>query len=235
MPYIASHAVPVRAPTDAEAAQALLVVLVNPEDLPGGASAWGDITGTLSGQADLQAALDAKKAIAGIDELWLGAGCMTPRTTNGAAAATVELATNDVMLDVLDFDATTEEGAGFVFSLPQAWNEGTVKAKVYWTSDDTGAGGVAWGLRAGARSDDDVLDAAFGTEQVVADTVTAAGDLMISAATSALTIGGTPAAGDLLVWEITREVANGSDTSTADARLIGVKLQLTNDTVNAAW
>jgi hypothetical protein len=170
-----------------------------------------------------------------IQEIWLGAGCMTPRTTNGAAAATVELATNDVMLDVLDFDATTEEGAGFVFSLPQAWNEGTVKAKVYWTSDDTAAGGVAWGLRAGARSDDDVLDAAFGTEQVVADTVTAAGDLMISAATSALTIGGTPAAGDLLVWEITREVANGSDTSTADARLIGVKLQITNDTINAAW
>jgi hypothetical protein len=208
MPYIASHAVPVRAPTDAEAAAALLVVLINPEDLPGST---------------------------GAQEIWIGAGCMTPRTTNGAAAATIETASNNRMLDVLDFDGTTEEGAGFCFALPQSYNEGTMKAKFYWLSADTAAGGVAWGIRGGAVSNDDVLDAAYGTEQVVTDTALTAGDLMITSATSALTLGGTPAVGDLLMFEITREVANGGDTSTSDARLIGVQLQYTNDTINTAW
>ena len=91
-------------------------------------------------------------------DLWIGAGAMTPRTTNGAAPATVELATNDVMLDVLDFDTTTEEGAGFAFVLPTIWDLGTVKFKVYWTAA-SGSDGVAWGLRARASANDDAMDA----------------------------------------------------------------------------
>lgn len=170
-----------------------------------------------------------------IREVWIGAGAMTPRTTNGAAAATVEMATNDNTFDVLDFDTATEEGACFAISLPQAWDAGTVKAKVYWTAA-SGSGGVAWGIRAISYADDDTLDAAYGTEQVVIDTLITANDNHITSASSAITIGGTPAADDLLLFEITREVANGSDTLAVDARLIGVKLQYTEtSTEPTAW
>jgi hypothetical protein len=168
-------------------------------------------------------------------EIWIGAGAMTPRTTNGAATATVELATNDVMLDVLDFDTTTEEGASFLFAFPAEWDLGTVKAKVHWTAA-SGSGGVAWGLRARANADDDAMDSAYGTEQVVTDTLITANDLHVTAASSALTVGNTPAAGDLTIWEITREVANGSDTIAVDARLIGVQIQyLESSTAPASW
>jgi len=51
---------------------------------------------------------------AGKQTIWVPAAAMTARTTNGAASGTTELATNDVMLSSLDFDTTTEEGAGFV-------------------------------------------------------------------------------------------------------------------------
>ncbi len=170
-----------------------------------------------------------------VREVWIGAGAMTPRTTNGAAPATVEMATNDNTFDFLDFDTATEEGACFAISLPQAWNAGTVKAKVYWTAA-SGSGGVAWGLRATSYADDDALDAAYGTEQVVTDTLITADDCHITAATAAITIGGTPAGDDLLLFEITREVGNGSDTLAVDARLIGVKLQYTESaTEPSAW
>jgi len=170
-----------------------------------------------------------------VREVWIGAGAMTPRTTNGAAAATVEMATNDNTFDLLDFDTATEEGACFAISLPQAWNAGTVKAKVYWTAA-SGSGGVAWGLRATSYADDDALDTAYGTEQVVTDTLITANDNHITSATAAITIGNTPAVDDLLLFEITREVANGSDTLGVDARLIGVKLQYTEtSTEPSAW
>lgn len=170
-----------------------------------------------------------------VREVWIGAGAMTPRTTNGAAPATVEMATNDNTFDFLDFDAATEEGACFAISLPQAWNAGTVKAKVYWTAA-SGSGGVAWGLRATSYADDDALDAAYGTEQVVTDTLITANDNHITAATAAITIGNTPAVDDLLLFEITREVGNAGDTLGVDARLIGVKLQYTETgTEPTAW
>jgi hypothetical protein len=170
-----------------------------------------------------------------VREVWIGAGAMTPRTTNGAAPATVEMATNDNTFDFLDFDTATEEGACFAISLPQAWNAGTVKAKVYWTAA-SGSGGVAWGLRATSYADDDALDAAYGTEQVVTDTLITANDNHITAATAAITIGNTPAVDDLLLFEITREVGNAGDTLAVDARLIGVKLQYTESgTEPSAW
>jgi hypothetical protein len=170
-----------------------------------------------------------------VREVWIGAGAMTPRTTNGAAPATVEMATNDNTFDFLDFDTATEEGACFTISLPQAWDAGTVKVKVYWTAA-SGSGGVAWGLRATSYANDDALDSAYGTEQVVTDTLITANDNHISSATSAITIGNTPTVDDLLLFEITREVANGSDTLAVDARLIGVKLQFTEtSTEPSAW
>jgi hypothetical protein len=204
-----------------------------------------------SGNAATATALQTPRALNGVNfdgtaaitvprtgvvrEVWIGAGAMTPRTTNGAAPATVEMATNDNAFDFLDFDTATEEGACFALSLPQAWNAGTVKAKVYWTAA-SGSGGVAWGLRATSYADDDALDAAYGTEQVVTDTLITADDCHITAATAAITIGGPPAVDDLLLFEITREVANGSDTLAVDARLIGVKLQYTEtSTEPTAW
>lgn len=157
-------------------------------------------------------------------ELWVDAGAMVPRTTTGAAAATVESTTNKVMNDVLDFDQTTEEFAQFRVSMPDAWDRGTIKARVYWTAA-SGTGGVTWGLRGTTYRDDDAIDVAFGTEVNVSDTLIAADDVHITAATAAITIGGTHALHNLIIMQIARKVSDAGDTLTADARLLGVKLQ----------
>ncbi len=164
---------------------------------------------------------------AAVQAIPIPATAMTRRTTNGPAVGTSETATNKVMIETLDFDQSTAEYAQIRFLMPKRWNEGTVTAQFYWTATTTG--NVVWACQAVALSDDDVLDTAFGTVQTVTDGVTAANDLMISAATSAITIAGTPAAGDMVVFQFYRDASNGSDTLAADAKLLGVKLFITTD------
>ncbi len=186
---------------------------------------------TVDAQGRITAAATGSR-VGVVREVWIGAGAMTPRTTSGAAVATVETTTNDVTYDTLDFDQTTSEGACFQFSFPQAWNAGTVKAKFYWTAA-AGTGTVTWSLRGGSLADDELLDTAYGTAQAVTDTLIAVNEMHITAATAALTIAGSPAVDDWIYFEISRDVA---DTLTADARLIGVKLQyVETSTEPTAW
>lgn len=160
--------------------------------------------------------------------IWVPAGAMIKRTTNGAAATTTELATNDVMLSTFDFDQTTEEGVGFWIAFPKGWNEGSVTFVPYWTAA-SGSGGVVWGLAARALSDDDALDQAVSGQQTSTDTLITANDCHIGSESAAITIGGTPAEGDIVYFEVTRETGSGSDTLTADAKLIGIKILMTTN------
>jgi hypothetical protein len=169
----------------------------------------------------------------GSQTIVIPAASFTPRTTNGPAAATTELATNDVMLSVLDFDASTDEGAQFMIPMPKSWNAGTITAQFFWTAA-SGSGDVVWAIRALSLANDDALDSAFGTAVTVTDTLTATGDLCITSATSAVTPSNTAAKEDLVVIEVYRDADNGSDTLSADARLIAVRIIYTTDAANDA-
>src|SRR6185369_3732206 len=150
---------------------------------------------------------------------------MIARTTNGAASGTTEMATNKQMVKTLDFDTTTQEFAQFSIQMPKSWDESTVTAKFVWSHAATTTNfGVVWALEAYAFSDDDALDAAWGTAQQVADTGGTTNDLYRTAATSAITVGGTPAAEDVVYYQVKRVPAGGSDTMAIDARLHGVML-----------
>lgn len=157
--------------------------------------------------------------------VWIDAGYMVSRTTSGASPGTKEYVTNDIMSDYFDFDADTDEAVQFKMGMSDKWDRGTIKAKIYWTNGTTaGTGDVVFGVRGGAVSDDDPIDAALGTAQTVTDTFIAEDDLHISAA-SAITIGGTPALADMLFMEIYRDADNVADTYTQDARLLGIMIQ----------
>jgi hypothetical protein len=110
--------------------------------------------------------------------VWSPAGSMTARTTSGAVAGTVETTTNKVMIKTLDFDAAAAEYAQFHVQMPKGWNEGTVSAVFVWSHAATATNfGIVWGIQALAVSDDDALDAAFGTAQTVTDTGGTTNDL----------------------------------------------------------
>ncbi len=165
--------------------------------------------------------------VGGKQTLPVMAAAMVARTTSGAASGTAETATNKIMLRTLDFDQSTDEFAQFMVPMPKSWDEGTVTARFIWSCGVTGA--VVWGIQAVALSDDDVIDAAFGTAVTVTDSVTATTDVMQSAETSALTIAGSPAAEDLVCFQVYRDADNGSDTAAGDAKLIGIRLYVTLD------
>ena len=164
----------------------------------------------------------------GTHTIFVPAGYMESATTSGPASAKVELGTNKHNMRVLDFDTAAEEFATFDLVIPKKWNRSTITGKVHWTAA-SGSGGVAWGFEAVAISNDDALDAAWGTEVVVTDTLITANDNHVTAASGAITVGGSPAADDLIHFRITRVVGNGSDTLGVDARLLGVEITLTTN------
>lgn len=175
----------------------------------------------------------ALMAVSGKTAIPIPASAMIANTTNGAASGVTESTTNKVMTRTLDFDQTTQEGAQFEIIMPKSWNESTVTFQPVWTAD-SGSGGVVWELRGQAQSDDDAIDGSWGTGQTSTDTLLATGDRHYGPESSAITIGGSPAEGDTVVFQIRRNVADASDTLTADARLIGIRLFITTNAANDA-
>lgn len=201
---------------------------------PGGyALSAGDIQAGMIGflhnnGTDLILLNPAKGALRGKQTVWVPASAMLERTTNGAAQGRTELATNKVMLRTLDFDASTIEYAQFQVAMPKSWDKSTITAKFMWTVA-SGSGDVIWGIQAVAHSNDDALDAAFGTGIEVTDTVLAANDSHASADSTAMTVGGSPAARDLVTYQVYRNASAGGDTLAVDAKLLGVELTVNFD------
>lgn len=202
--------------------------------MTGNFSMSGSFNLTLTVTADTNVTLPPSGTLAtttqfiGKQSIPLPAPSWVARTTNGAASFSTELATNDVMIRGYDFDTSTAEAIQIAFPFPKQWNESTITFRVFWTAA-SGSGGVAFSLRGRAASDDDAMDGSWGTDVTVTDTLITANDMHVSAESTAVTIGGSPAVGDMIFLELQREVANGSDTLAADARLLCVEIFITTD------
>jgi hypothetical protein len=160
----------------------------------------------------------------GSTNLWIPASAWIPKTTSGCGVDSRETTTNDQNFDELLFEsATSDEFADALVIMPSNYNNGTITARFYWTAA-SGSGGVAWGIQGRAFANDDALDTAAGTAQLVTDTLIAADDMHITSATSAVTIGGTPAANTPIQFTIYRDISDAADTLAVDARLLGVEI-----------
>lgn len=171
----------------------------------------------------------------GKQTIYLPASALVSATTAGPASAHLESSSNKINYSVLDFDASADEHAHFNIAFPKSWNAGTISFQVWWTTSATDTDGVAWGLQAVAVSDNDVIDASWGTPIVVTDDAqSAALEMLVSAESAAVTIGGTPAAGDLVYFRIFRDVSDANDDMSEDARLVGIKVFYTTDAATDA-
>ena len=199
---------------------------------------YGDATDSGNSKKDtVQGVIDlVHGATAGVSTIWIPALAMVSPTTNGAEAAAVETTAVKPELKVLNFDSSTIEYAQFSIAMPKSWNESTVTAKFYWTHATAVATDVMWGIQGVCVSDNDTIDATFGTAIIVTDTFhNAAEDLAISPETAAITLGGTPAEDDLAYFQVYRAATTGGDTTNStDAQLIGVKIFFTTNAENDA-
>ncbi len=161
----------------------------------------------------------------GSQTIWLPAVAMSPATTNGATVTQIEGTDGRPEIAALSFDPSTQQFAQFAIAMPKSWNNSTITAQFFWSHPSTTTNfGVTWSIAGVAISDTDAIDAAYGTAQTVSDTGGTTGTLYVTSATSAVTIGGTPATGDLVYFHIARVPADGSDTMAVAANLIGVKI-----------
>ena len=102
--------------------------------------------------------------------------------------------------------------------MPDNYDGGTFYATFLWTNAGGGAGEtVTWSISARAFVNDDALDQAWGAAVSVTDTWIAQNDLHVSAESTAITAGGSPAGGCHMVVRVMRDVSG--DDLTGDAQL----------------
>ena len=173
--------------------------------------------------------------VAGTETIWVPAQAMFGTTTNGAESAAVETTALRPELKVLDFDAGTRENAQFSIAMPKSWNLGTVTYQVFWSPSNTNTDNCIFGLEGVSCTEGDTADVAFGTAIEVTDAgIGTVEDVQMTAVSSAMTIGGSPADDDYTFFQLYRDAADGSDTFSGDARVLGIKLFYTTDAANDA-
>ena len=169
----------------------------------------------------------------GTHEIYIPAGSMYTRTTNGAAYTARETTTNKVMISSFNFDTTTSENSQFNWSTPANWDAGTIRYKVYWTcTGGSSTQTISLNLAGRAFSDDDALDTAFGTAIAVTDTYIADNDVHVTSYSTAVTIAGSPVAGDNVVFQLNRDVA--ADNLGVDCEVLGILLEVSTNKSNSS-
>jgi hypothetical protein len=173
--------------------------------------------------------------VAGTETIFIPAQAMFSTTTNGADAQAVETTATRPELKVFDFDASTAEYAQFSIAMPKSWNLGTVTYQVFWSPSNTNTDNCIFGLQGVSCTEGDTADVVFGTAQEVTDAgIGTVEDVQMTAVSSAMTIAGSPADDDYTFFQLYRDAADGSDTFTGDARVMGIKLFYTTDAANDA-
>ena len=194
----------------------------------------GNINIAPNGTGEVQSGGSVVKK-AGLETIFIPASAMYGTETNGADAQQVETTATRPDLKVLDFDAGTAEYAQFAIAMPKSWNLGTVTFQVFWTPSSTNTGNAIFGLQGLATTEGDTADAVFGTAQEVTDAgIGTIEDVQMTSVSSAITIAGSPADDDQTFFQLYRDAADGSDTFTGDARVMGIKLFYTTDAANDA-
>lgn len=212
---------------DLEAGQMIIVAYDAAQD------AWQLLTPIANAPGDLLAAnnlSDLNSAATGRTNLgvaygnhtiWLPAGSLAASSVSGAASNTFASDATKPTVTVLDFDPASEEFAEFTVNFPKSWDESQVTAAFVWMSSNS-TGVVEWGIRCVSISDDDTLNAEFGSGILVTDTATAVSDAMISGTTSGLDC--SAAESDVVFFQVYRNAGGANDTSLVDGSLIGVRM-----------
>ena len=167
--------------------------------------------------------------------MWIPAAAMYAPTTNPADSALVETTATRPDLKVWDFDAGTKQYTQFTVAMPKSWNLGTVTYQVFWSPSTTNTGNCIFGVQGVACADGDTIDVAYGTAIEVTDAgIGTVEDQQVSSASSAMTIAGSPADDEQTYFQLYRKAADGGDTFTGEARVLGIKLFYTTDAANDA-
>jgi hypothetical protein len=166
--------------------------------------------------------------------------CKIPSTSTAAAVSyDTGSANTSLNSDIIWFDSTVSESAQFKMIMDDSWNRGTVKAKIAWMTLSTGSQDVTWQVKIASIADSASFSAsvntAYGPMQQVVDTNTGKEFYNLTAATPAITVGGTINSSSMTFWNIMR-ITSSVNNLVADAGLMGVWIQYaTTSSAITAW
>ena len=104
-----------------------------------------------------------------------------------------------------------------------------------WSPSNTDTGNCIFGVQGLSCTEGDTADAVFGTAIEVTDAGIGTVEVVqMTAVSGAVTIAGSPADDDYTFFQLYRDAADGSDTFSGDARVLGIKLFYTTDDANDA-
>ena len=184
---------------------------------------------------------DASGGGAGDQQFWIDASAFIPVPSSTAGSWTSyshqRAQSNGVAVSSVCYPytgGTTSESRAVVnWVPPKNWNNGTIKVKAYWTSQDgssTWSGNVSFKVSAVAISNDDTLNASFGTAVTIDDAFIASNDLHISPISGAITVGGSPADADFVQLKVARVDSSSSPiTAGSVVEFLGMIVQYTQD------
>ncbi len=170
--------------------------------------------------------------------VWVDAGAMVPNSTLGAQFSSVEnTSPTNRMVDSYIFTDATTNTVQFKIAMPLEWDFSTVKFKLVYTSTNASATATnVWRVKAAAISHNEAYDQDWGTAQTITNKISGANLMQLTAATQALTVGGSPAAGDVVWFQVGRLGANVDDADTGQSLLLGAWLQYKETTTEqASW
>jgi len=175
-----------------------------------------------------------------IDSVFIPAGAMTPSTTNGATASTIESSTFKLTRDVMVFAGSgNDTHAEFSIVMPESWNRGTIQFKVLWSPGNAAANPgeyVEFYLAARGFRNATELDNGLSTPINVED-VAIADDQLHTTPAGELDITGNVQDGDLIHFKLSRDYDHAGDGSAmdVDARVYGLVIKYTKTQTVSAW
>lgn len=141
-------------------------------------------------------------------------------TSTSVSLETFVTATNGVLVDYQNLQQGTSDYVSWNWLSPPEVDAGSVTFRVtFFSTGTTASETVAFALQIVATSDDDALDASFGTEVTVTDTITATDDYQATSR-SGIIPGNTWAAEDLLSFKLRRDW--DSDNATGNINISAV-------------
>ncbi len=185
--------------------------------------------GTSTGNVPLVSDIHGKQTI------YVSAGGMYPKTSNGCSALALRQITADrPEVQYLEFADAVSSNAEFSVGMPKSWNNGTIDFRAHWTSPSA-TGDVVWNLYSQFVGDTGgIAGAAYTTFVGVTDTAGAANTGLVSAYSSALTPDGSLSDNGTLYFLIQRQGGAAGDTLSGAAQLTGVTIRYTVDALNDA-
>ncbi len=195
------------------------------------------LTGTTTVTLPTSGTLATTAQIIGRQSFYVPATQMLGRSNNPATADTTATGSPEYFqLTNWGFDPTTQQYINFAYQMPKSWDPATtLSMDIYWKHDNTSVNfGVVWSIKCSAVNDSmNIYSTSYGTARTAA-AIGADNQQIYKIGTSSITPGGTPTDESLMFFEISRAVANGSDTMAVPARIIGVRVYFTTNAATDA-